>query len=716
MNKKLLAHQLDRIRNLPPGESCQFTLEEAGVLKAFVETRRKAGGVSAGENALHGKIQLLLGAWEETPSAKAPRPRAGGRERRTQVALRGAMDKVLQGRWRELSGDDIRLLRGTHRIFSNRHSSGTGRDDRLMALLADVIKKCDEHEARRAKGSDAPGGRKADLNGAPTDGAPTVFGALPVQEGHGPAAKTAVRNRVSTDKEFREGRATHLSVLEEISTDIHVRTFQFEGETALAGDVPGDVLVKVADGGVVVDGFVAGNIVASGDITVNGNVQGGWLISTGGNIFVERCLIGSKLVAKSGNVSCRHAEAPERVFAWGRVEVDGPLLGGVVCGGHIEVKGKVMSGELHSCGEIRASSFEVGGRSATVICLRPSLTCEDYGRSMSKTVHDLLRKLNELEMKIAMSKQLNQFTNQLIHICHRTSLFYLLGGVESASSAVDLQGLQVKSAHLGQLVAVAEGVRKYYGSVMENAGDPDPDEVARFQDESHKSIALIKKGVEGLPDELGTIHRRYVLDRCSELRALVRELHSKSSEPEGASFLRERFTKTLSEWQGTWRDSERTIGATIQKLGIEPATLEQMEHQPESIEGMIEKRLAEIQATGSISDRQRTKSPLVRLLKESAKRYRRSIQHSQDSVESAEKERDDILAALKDDAAVLYGDTRPGACSVRAARYDQGVVLTATPGKTQGLESNMAEVIVIGDPITSETVFRFKEKMIQRQL
>jgi hypothetical protein len=41
MDKAFLAKQLDVVKNAPPGEAVAFTVEGAGVLRAFVDARRK---------------------------------------------------------------------------------------------------------------------------------------------------------------------------------------------------------------------------------------------------------------------------------------------------------------------------------------------------------------------------------------------------------------------------------------------------------------------------------------------------------------------------------------------------------------------------------------------------------------------------------------------------------------------------------------------------
>jgi hypothetical protein len=93
-----------------------------------------------------------------------------------------------------------------------------------------------------------------------------------------------------------------------------VKVFEIKGETELTGDVPGDVLVVISGGGIKIVGFVFGHVVADGDVVVEGNLQGGMLVSNEGDVSVDRVLPGSTVVSKLHDIKARHVEAPKMLF------------------------------------------------------------------------------------------------------------------------------------------------------------------------------------------------------------------------------------------------------------------------------------------------------------------------------------------------------------------------------------------------------------------
>ena len=71
-------------------------------------------------------------------------------------------------------------------------------------------------------------------------------------DGEGSAGNSAEKakpaeicNRVNADESFSKGNIVQMSFIEGISADISIRSFEYEGETLVTGDVPGDVLVTV---------------------------------------------------------------------------------------------------------------------------------------------------------------------------------------------------------------------------------------------------------------------------------------------------------------------------------------------------------------------------------------------------------------------------------------------------------------------------------------
>ncbi len=713
MKKQLLLECLEKVKKLRRGEVCELTVEGAGVLRAFVEARRKVANVSDGERQLQQKVERVLDTWGSQKDAGTPQRRPETKSQsphtRTQLTLRTAIDKLKRGQWGEVSPDDLQLLRGTQTALTNDSAAQNKQSDRLLNLLTTVL---DRYDAWLSEQEAAPLGTAEPADGSSETA--SVFSETEAADGEPPAKEVVVVNHLDAGKAFSDGTPGHKTMIADIDVDTYVKVFNFEGETELKGDVPGDVLINVSGGGIKVVGFISGHIVAEGDIVVEGNLQGGMLVSNDGTVTVDRILLGSTVVSKRHDVVTRHVEAPKTLFAWGRVEISGPVLGGVIYGAQVEIEGKVTSGEIHVCGRLKALAFEKGRRGAPIICLCGTLTCENYGRFLDGEMSDKRRNVDQLAAQIESLERLHRFARRMANDCYRTAVFYLLGGVEGASGAMNLQGLQTKSANIKQIIAIAEGVGKYFHVVFEDDGTRDTPQLGAFVEENLGSLTFTEDEVKVLPSEFGAVHIRYLLDRCAELRAMITRLHGDHKKERGPGFLKDTYQKNVSEWRASLGDTDREINEMISRSGIDEDVLEVMHNDPGQLPDVLDKNLEEQSASDLQSDRQRAKSPLIQLLKRSADRHRKSMVQGAENAENAERDYADLRKALAADSVVLYGDMLPGTCEVRARRYDPEVVITSNPDKRSGFDTGMAEVIVVADEISTDTTFRLNGNMIQR--
>ena len=117
MDKALLARELDIVKNLPPGETFEFTIEGAGILQAFVRARSQREDAGSAEKALHTKINTLLVEWNKRSNRKSAKPQTATAENRTQLILREAIDRVQKSRFDQITQEEIKLLRATSEVF-----------------------------------------------------------------------------------------------------------------------------------------------------------------------------------------------------------------------------------------------------------------------------------------------------------------------------------------------------------------------------------------------------------------------------------------------------------------------------------------------------------------------------------------------------------------------------------------------------------------------
>ncbi len=703
MNKELLVRILDRIKSLSPGEVFDLTVEGAGVLQAFIEQRSKTMSITPAERAFLQKASGVLSKWESSETTLA----STAQDKRTQVVLRGVIDKIQQDRWSELSEEDVQLLRGTKESLERRQSAGVGDHDRLIAMLTGALGKYETRQSLTLRLIKSGSAKSA---GAADDDVEVIEG-IPSGAGH----HAEIKNRLNSKDAFQGGKAVRRNVIEGINAGRSVRYFEYTGETEIDGEIPADVHVNVKHAGVTITGMVAGCVTATNAITIRGNVQGGLVISKKGNIVLEGALVGSHVVAKSGSVTAGEVDAAQCIFGWRGVRVNGNVFAGKICGPIIEVTGNV-GGELHCCGPATVHTMLAANRrTPAVACLYRQLTCEDYGQFMDKATDERRQRVAQLDVNIEAAEHMNRFAMRLARNCYRTALFYLLGGTENAAHAIDLQGLQTKSVHLRQVITIAEGVGRYYAGILER-GRIEVDSLAAYRDENLKSLAAVRKEIRELPEEFGAIHIRYVADRCEELKGLIEGLHGETLDKRGTAFLGGVYHVRMSDWRGALGETDRAITEIVSKFGVDQAVIDRMEEDPEALPSMLDECIALQTSSLSIDDSKRAESPLIRLLKDSADRYFRSMKRGQQNVETAKSEYRDLRAGLMKESAVYFGDLAPGPCSVTAQAWETGAIITSSPERLKGYDTNMAETIVLAAPVTEKTTFRLKDAMVQRIL
>ncbi|MFP6582232.1 MAG: FapA family protein [Candidatus Hydrogenedentota bacterium] len=698
MDNALLAKQLDIVKNTPPGESVAFTVEGAGILRAFVRARGTRDDISAGESALHRKIGGLLSTWEASGPEVRSTPPMPGKEKRTQLMLRGAIDKVLNEQFSEVTEEEVKLLHATYDVFSKRCDNDPDSNPRLVGMLKSTLDTLAANEDKLQIGNDDT----------------SVFDTTSAT--NGAATSVPIANTIMADDAFTNIQRSSITVIDEVNIDLNVRIFEYTGGTSISGDVPSDVLVKVIDGGIVVSGFVAGYLVADGDIEIGGNIQGGGAISNSGSITLEHSLMGAALVAKRGSITCNHLESPERVFAWETLKVNGPCMDATITAGAIQIAGSVTAANLNSCGHITCEGLSVSSRSATVVYLADHIKCDAYSRGMADELDNSYRDIGTLTKKIAEIEEMDRFTLRLIHNTYRTALYYLLGGIQSASGATNLQGKQLRKLYVGQLISVVEGITKFYTDAHEYPEEYGEESVNNFDEQMTSTRERIKIEIEALPEDVGTNHRRVLLERTSQIRHLAKIVHREFVEEKATTALGSMVANARNSWRTEYEQTDRELRELVQSFGVDKKLLDRIEHEPETLEQLLVEIIEEKKGGGSADDQQRLESPLVRLLRTTADRYKRTIEKNMDTIVDTRKKLSDAARRLDEEAAVKFADKVPGAASVEASHFGAGVVITASPVSRRGMDTTIAKVIVIAKEINSPTRFDLRSKLIPRQV
>lgn len=686
VDKQRLIEALEKITRMAPGELCGLSVEDVGILLAFLSGRESQANLTATERRLHDRIRKAIERWRSCPPTP---PGVPGRENRSQYALRLAIDKVLDENFDSLTANETALLRATHAGVTQRKKKDE-QNKRLAHILTKVVAALD---ARGATVQHAP-----------------LFSTF--EEAATEVTRQSGRtNHVDPDAAFRDKVHSPVSLLDGIVTQLNARVFEYKGDTVVDGNLPNDVLLRVVGGGLTVHGLATGHAIVDGDIRVDGNVQGGTLISRNGAIQVDRVLLGASLIAKSGDINCNYAESPRTLFAWDALTIDGALVGGRTYAATVNVKEEISGAEVHSCGAVQAGAVRTAAMPSVVV-LRRQLTCDDYGRPTDEDTHNRRRRLTQLELEISSATNIYRFTRMLIQGCYRTALFYLLGGASNAQKLLELQGLQAKSLHLRQLLVLIEGVAPHFEALVDPERTGRDEDTEEVQAETLQALKYLKEEIQLFPDEYGAVHRRYLLDRCKQCESLLVQL-SDARDQHGADW-RERLEHAQGRWHGVLRDCERDIEVLQQATLLDPALMQQLDTQPEGLQEYLKTQRDHFLSQGTQDELKRAQSPLLRLLEQAAGRYERNVEAAVSRVKLYQIEAASLRAALAEDAAVRFG-AGDNTCYVKSGWFDEGTVITASDDRRKGIDAAVAESIAVSASSTGPGLYRLVNGQVRRE-
>lgn len=244
----------------------------------------------------------------------------------------------------------------------------------------------------------------------------------------------------------------------------------------------------------------------------------------------------------------------------------------------------------------------------------------------------------------------------------------------------------------------------------------DEDTVYDFNEDMTKTRERIYKDIKGLPEDFGTSHRRYLMDRSLVLSRMADSVHQEFSDKKEPKTLNGAFAKTITMWRTEYTQTETELRELIQSFGIDKKLLTRIEYEPESLEAMLTGFMDEKKRTGNSDDKLRLTSPLIRLLRTTADRHQRTIERNVELIEENWELVKRAVKELEGAAAVKFADPAPGSTSVEATSYESEVIITASPVSKRGMDTTITKVIVIGNPISEKTRFHLNGRLIQRQI
>lgn len=679
MSKERLSALLKEVSTLDPSRRLNLSIEDAGLLQAFLNANAKAEDLSAGVAALVTKVRDLLTVWEETRK-ELPADDRDDTERRTQLELREAIDKLKGGHFEQLTANEIALLRGTLERLTSCQDGGE-RTLRLINILSEGFTALDEHLAEAGVTADAP----------------------------------LAEHDLDADAYFSSEDRQSVKTLAGIKTDLIVTAYELTGNVRVRGDIPQDVLLTVRAGALTVDGFVFGSVLVRGDITISENVQGGWVISSKGDVSMRGVLTGAKVIAQSGRVSCSGMESPELVFGRDGVQVQGDVNGGKLVSRAIKVDGKVNSAELHAVDAIDARAFESGRAQNTVICLRSALTCEDYGRALDEAAVALRQKVSKGTYHTSILWSMVHYTQLDVFDCYRSMLYYLLGGVDSRSAISRLRGAQSLAIYLDYILSAGKTFVECAHEVHGDEKPPAPVEVSGVSDECLNALFTIERGVRTIPDEFGINFKQKLIRAVYKLKSKVARI--KKAAGEGRDVL-----ASLAALKGFLVEGDIELGraqaeakALVDGLGIGSELGQKIETEPDKLKEFLAHSMEEALRSTPSRQATRARSAFMGLMRRLVSLHQTNIDHWGKELAGEQEILEQSYQQLESEASAVFGSREGAGVSVRGGYFDEGVVLTTSPSNTTGPDADEGPVICLGNPVLVDTAFTLYGPVIKRE-
>ncbi len=677
MEKNLLQKTLEKLDSLAASESGNLSLEELGVLQLFLRTRRLRGdSLGAEEIRLFDRAEAALSAWAELPSTEALWGGDPAEGLQKQPVLFRAFGKLSQNQFAKLTEAESVFLRAVDEAL-----------DRSSCL---------DEEAKRLQA-----GLKAGI--ALLDGKALAQEPAPPED----MSASQIRNQVESQTLFTDKRRKKVGSLDGIKMDLTVTTYELQGETELSGDVPDDVLLVVRDGGITVNGFVEGNILAAEDITVNGNTSSGWLVSSKGDVSAVKALRDANLIAKQGRVRVQSVEFSGCLYAQEGVSVEGNVQGGKLIGSEIEVEGEVRDAELHSVGPVQAESLGEG----TVVCLRDSVSSEDYGQPLDSSALSLHRGMAKF---VHEAKSLNQFVTHArgdIQAAQRTALYFLLGGVENMQDVRALRGLQCQASFAQELVEVAQELLSIPPAAP---GDSQAaEESALLARECLDAVNHVESELKTLSNNFDLAHKGALVRACRDLRAACELMGKGPLSAEAAGRIAAELEEKCAKWSELRAQLGAQVDAQVSNLRLDREVVRSIETNPEKTEAMLSTVLEQAEKNPNLPQHKRANSYAMRLINTTVERNQKNIKGWARGMRKAREKLADVRAVLTKSGSFLFGRSEEEGASVQAGQYGEGAAIAANPDRNSNPLDTAKDLLRFEEVAEGPLAFRLRDGQIE---
>lgn len=356
----------------------------------------------------------------------------------------------------------------------------------------------------------------------------------------------------------------------------------------------------------------------------------------------------------------------------------------------------------------------MGPRQKMVICLRKTITSQDYGRPLDESALAFKRAIGKYGYQIAMASRAVRYIRRDVINCFRSMLYYLLAGVDNHVTIRLLRALQTQTIYLEQVIAAADNLRSFLHAAREGGEHIAAPEIEGIAEECLKTAKNLEKEIVVLPEEYGMTTREPLIRAVHHLSVVTNRIIQATKTIDKVSAHLKTLDRRLEEWRNLLEESSAKIRQLVDDLGLDSSISAKIEGDPNALEPMLAATIAEAKRDPDSDRARRARSPVMNLMQATVDRHRKNVKLWLAGVDRAMADREVVRTELARDSSILLGDPRTNMTYARATHYDQGVVLTATPDNTDGIEADRAEAIRIGAPIDCDTMFVLQDRLVYR--
>jgi hypothetical protein len=518
---------------------------------------------------------------------------------------------------------------------------------------------------------------------------------------------------VKAEKLFPETGKKSVKTLNGIEVDLLVCPVELEGDYIVDGDVPETALLIVKKGGVTIRGFLGGNVASEKDVVIEGNVGGGYVLSSRGSIHVERALSGSRLIAFRGHIAMRSAEAPACVFGWTGITVNEDVLGGRLLGAKVTIGGRLAGGQVHATGPILVQHLEHAAR-GTIVCLRREISCEEFGRPMTPDERKLRRGMGRHSYTSSIMAGMQRYATKNVRDSYATYLYMLLCSELEPHAMSSVRGLQAQANLLLELHGIADLMLATLTGALK-VGDRGLEELEGIAESSLASLAAVVDDTITMSTVFRLTHRTLITSAAEQFSRIAQTIKRQEiSRPMILKWLQE-INARRKECDDMRATIEEALAKLVAGLGLDPAVAKSVEANPGKVEAMLNTVIAKLRTDPTNPRAVRLRSPLARLLQNTVDRNKKNIDNWSKHKDASERELMELREKLTANCTVLFAATDPGMVYLECERADSGVTLIADPRDGMAPTETAATQIHVNSPVSTPTRFLLHGFEIQRR-